>query len=136
MPWEQEYRFLSFCHLFGSVAPWCGSFIYHLFMNIESGEHVYYTLLKLDMVGIWVSQSFGSNGKFPLATSPLLRSALHYAFNIDTISNYGCMGWRKPDSTFSRLPTGWCIYIGWCYRRSAYTGEVVSWRCGFLFKFP
>ncbi|XP_028897602.1 uncharacterized protein LOC105214313 isoform X2 [Zeugodacus cucurbitae] len=66
MPWEQEYRFLSFCHLFGSVAPWCGSFIYHLFMNIESGEHVYYTLLKLDMVGIWVSQSFGA---LPLVTA-------------------------------------------------------------------
>ncbi|XP_036213507.1 uncharacterized protein [Bactrocera oleae] len=66
MPWEQEYRFLSFCHIFGSVAPWCGSFIYHLFMNIESGENVYYTLLKLDMVGIWVSQSFGA---LPLVTA-------------------------------------------------------------------
>ncbi|XP_053947097.1 uncharacterized protein LOC128855895 [Anastrepha ludens] len=66
MPWEQEYRFLSFCHLFGSVAPWCGSFVYHLFMNIEKGEHVYYTLLKLDMVGIWVSQSFGA---LPLVTA-------------------------------------------------------------------
>lgn len=50
----------------------------------------------------------GSNGKFPLATSPLLRSAFHYAFNIDTISNYGCMGWGKPDSTFTRLPPGEC----------------------------
>ncbi|XP_058977717.1 mucin-5AC [Musca domestica] len=60
MPWESGYRFLSFCHVFGSVAPWCGSFVYHLFMNIERGENVYYTLLKLDMVGIWVSQSFGA----------------------------------------------------------------------------
>lgn len=59
MPWEKGYRFLSFCHLFGSVAPWCGSCVYHLFMNIEKGEVVYYRLLKLDMVGIWVSQSFG-----------------------------------------------------------------------------
>lgn len=59
MPWERGYRFLSFCHVFGSVAPWCGSFVYHLFMNIEKGENVYYRLLKLDMVGIWVSQSFG-----------------------------------------------------------------------------
>ncbi|KAI9584553.1 hypothetical protein GQX74_006448 [Glossina fuscipes] len=58
MPWESGYRFLSFCHVFGSVAPWCGSFVYHLFMNIERGESVYYTLLKLDMVGIWVTQSF------------------------------------------------------------------------------
>jgi len=59
MPWDSGYKFLSFCHVFGSVAPWCGSFVYHLFMNIEKGENVYYTLLKLDMVGIWVSQSFG-----------------------------------------------------------------------------
>ncbi|KNC25012.1 hypothetical protein FF38_11934 [Lucilia cuprina] len=58
MPWDSGYRFLSFCHVFGSVAPWCGSFVYHLFMNIERGENVYYRLLKLDMVGIWVSQSF------------------------------------------------------------------------------
>lgn len=59
MPWDGGYKFLSFCHVFGSVAPWCGSFVYHLFMNIEKGEKVYYTLLKLDMIGIWVSQSFG-----------------------------------------------------------------------------
>uniref|UniRef100_A0A1A9UQ83 Uncharacterized protein n=1 Tax=Glossina austeni TaxID=7395 RepID=A0A1A9UQ83_GLOAU len=63
MPWESGYRFLSFCHVFGSVAPWCGSFVYHLFMNIERGESVYYTLLKLDMVGIWVTQSFGLHFK-------------------------------------------------------------------------
>ncbi|XP_037884884.1 uncharacterized protein DDB_G0271670 [Glossina fuscipes] len=66
MPWESGYRFLSFCHVFGSVAPWCGSFVYHLFMNIERGESVYYTLLKLDMVGIWVTQSFGA---LPLVTA-------------------------------------------------------------------
>ncbi|XP_037952241.1 flocculation protein FLO11 isoform X2 [Teleopsis dalmanni] len=66
MPWEKGYRFLSFCHVFGSVAPWCGSFVYHLFMNIEKGENVYYRLLKLDMVGIWVSQSFGA---LPLVTA-------------------------------------------------------------------
>jgi len=59
MPWDSGFKFLSFCHVFGSVAPWCGSFVYHLFMNIEKGENVYYRLLKLDMVGIWVSQSFG-----------------------------------------------------------------------------
>ncbi|XP_065365673.1 uncharacterized protein LOC135958706 [Calliphora vicina] len=66
MPWHSGYRFLSFCHVFGSVAPWCGSFVYHLFMNIERGENVYYRLLKLDMVGIWVSQSFGA---LPLVTA-------------------------------------------------------------------
>ncbi|XP_030370948.1 progestin and adipoQ receptor family member 4 isoform X2 [Scaptodrosophila lebanonensis] len=69
MPWDRGYRFLSFCHVFGSVAPWCGSFVYHLFMNIEKGENVYYRLLKLDMVGIWVSQSFGA---LPLVTATTL----------------------------------------------------------------
>ncbi|KAL5285134.1 PAQR4 family protein [Megaselia abdita] len=66
MPWEKGYRFLSFCHVFGSVAPWCGSFIYHLFMNIERGENIYYRLLKLDMLGIWISQSFGA---LPMVTA-------------------------------------------------------------------
>lgn len=61
MPWEKEYRFLSWCHLVGSVAPWCGSFVYHLFMNLELGEGMYYRLLQLDMLGIWISQSFGES---------------------------------------------------------------------------
>lgn len=60
MPWEDpEFRFLSWCHLVGSVAPWIGSFVYHLFMNLERGENIYYRLLQLDMLGIWISQSFG-----------------------------------------------------------------------------
>ena len=35
------------------------SFVYHLFMNLERGETIYYRLLQLDMFGIWMSQSFG-----------------------------------------------------------------------------
>uniref|UniRef100_A0A1Q3G1G8 Putative progestin and adipoq receptor family member 4 n=2 Tax=Culex tarsalis TaxID=7177 RepID=A0A1Q3G1G8_CULTA len=66
MPWEKEYRFLSWCHLVGSVAPWCGSFVYHLFMNLELGEAMYYRLLQLDMLGIWISQSFGA---LPMVTA-------------------------------------------------------------------
>ncbi|KAL1123221.1 hypothetical protein AAG570_002308 [Ranatra chinensis] len=61
MPWSQIYsEFLAWCHIAGSVAPWIGSFIYHLFMNTERGSLYYHRLLKLDMVGIWVSQSFGA----------------------------------------------------------------------------
>lgn len=77
MPWDGGYKFLSFCHVFGSVAPWCGSFVYHLFMNIEKGEKVYNTLLKLDMIGIWVSQSFGKYSPpsaLPLSLSLILNS--------------------------------------------------------------
>uniref|UniRef100_A0A336M8N6 CSON011273 protein n=1 Tax=Culicoides sonorensis TaxID=179676 RepID=A0A336M8N6_CULSO len=66
LPWENEYRFLSWCHLVGSVAPWCGSFMYHLFMNLEHGEYTYYRLLQLDMLGIWISQSFGA---LPMVTA-------------------------------------------------------------------
>lgn len=57
--WDNSFRFLSWCHLLGAVSPWCGSFVYHLFMNLERGETVYYRLLQLDMFGIWMSQSFG-----------------------------------------------------------------------------
>lgn len=63
--WD-DYRFLSWCHIVGAVAPWCGSFLYHLFMNVNRGETVYYTLLKLDMLGIWISQSFGA---LPMVTA-------------------------------------------------------------------
>jgi hypothetical protein len=44
------------------------SFVYHLFMNLERGEMVYYRLLQLDMFGIWMSQSFG---KLIILLSPL-----------------------------------------------------------------
>ncbi|XP_069700169.1 progestin and adipoQ receptor family member 4 isoform X2 [Periplaneta americana] len=61
MPWDQiESRFLPWCHIVGAVSPWIGSFVYHLFMNLERGEVVYYKLLQLDMLGIWISQSFGA----------------------------------------------------------------------------
>jgi hypothetical protein len=59
LQWDNSFRFLSWCHLLGAVSPWCGSFVYHLFMNLERGETVYYRLLQLDMFGIWMSQSFG-----------------------------------------------------------------------------
>lgn len=66
LPWGPEFRFLSWCHLLGSVSPWIGSFLYHLFMNLERGERVYYRLLQLDMLGIWISQSFGA---MPMVTA-------------------------------------------------------------------
>lgn len=59
MPWEVS-TFLSWCHIAGSVSPWIGSFLYHLFMNIDYGEGCYCRLLQLDMLGIWISQSFGT----------------------------------------------------------------------------
>ncbi|KAL0831937.1 hypothetical protein ABMA28_001450 [Loxostege sticticalis] len=58
--------FLSLCHLLGALAPWCGSFLYHLFMNHTHGEAMYHRLLQLDMLGIWVSQSIGA---IPMVTA-------------------------------------------------------------------
>ncbi|XP_059053524.1 progestin and adipoQ receptor family member 4 [Achroia grisella] len=58
--------FLSLCHLLGAMAPWCGSFLYHLFMNHARGEALYHRLLQLDMLGIWVSQSIGA---IPMVTA-------------------------------------------------------------------
>lgn len=59
MPWGPESWFLSFCHILGGVSPWIGSFFYHLFMNLQCGESIYRRLLQVDMLGIWISQSFG-----------------------------------------------------------------------------
>ncbi|XP_022906420.1 progestin and adipoQ receptor family member 4 isoform X2 [Onthophagus taurus] len=67
MPWSNtELWFLSWCHVVGILCPWIGSFLYHLFMNLERGEIIYYRLLQLDMLGIWVSQSFGA---LPMVTA-------------------------------------------------------------------
>lgn len=62
IPWDRiNTRFLPFCHIVGSVCPWIGSFLYHLFMNhAQGGERLYHRLLQLDMLGIWVTQSFGA----------------------------------------------------------------------------
>ena len=62
VPWsrlDRHGRFLAWCHLIGAVSPWIGSFVYHLFMNLQAGERVYQRLLRLDMFGIWICQSFG-----------------------------------------------------------------------------
>ncbi|XP_048512721.1 progestin and adipoQ receptor family member 4 [Athalia rosae] len=63
LPWGSQgplAAFLSWCHLIGAVSPWIGSFVYHLFMNLDRGEAIYKKLLQLDMLGIWISQSFGA----------------------------------------------------------------------------
>lgn len=71
LPWGSQgplAAFLSWCHLIGAVSPWIGSFFYHLFMNLDKGESIYKKLLQLDMLGIWISQSFGKT-RHPLTSS-------------------------------------------------------------------
>ncbi|XP_045767482.1 progestin and adipoQ receptor family member 4 [Maniola jurtina] len=78
--------FLSLCHLLGALAPWCGSFLYHLFMNHTQGASLYHRLLQLDMLGIWVSQSIGA---IPMVTATVYcaPAPLRYA----TLAVY-CLG--------------------------------------------
>lgn len=68
LPWSASttHWFLCWCHMLGLVCPWVGSFIYHLFMNLERNEKVYYRLLQVDMLGIWINQSFGA---LPMVTA-------------------------------------------------------------------
>ncbi|XP_043260974.1 progestin and adipoQ receptor family member 4 [Colletes gigas] len=69
LPWSAQDTFtgiLSWCHLIGAVSPWIGSFVYHLFMNLNYDDVFYKKLLKLDMIGIWLCQSFGA---IPMITS-------------------------------------------------------------------
>ncbi|XP_023318931.1 progestin and adipoQ receptor family member 4-like [Trichogramma pretiosum] len=78
LPWGARGAltgFLSWCHLIGAVSPWIGSFLYHVFMNLDYGEAVYRNLLKLDMLGIWICQSVANIKKIPeisLSTSRVL----------------------------------------------------------------
>ncbi|XP_020291556.1 progestin and adipoQ receptor family member 4 [Pseudomyrmex gracilis] len=72
LPWntkETLVEILSWCHLIGAVSPWIGSFLYHLFMNVNYDEVFYRTLLKVDMIGIWLCQSFGA--------IPMMAAAVH-----------------------------------------------------------
>ncbi|XP_011146651.1 progestin and adipoQ receptor family member 4 [Harpegnathos saltator] len=72
LPWNTKgtlVGILSWCHLIGAVSPWVGSFLYHLFMNVNYDEVLYRTLLKVDMIGIWLCQSFGA--------IPMIAAAVH-----------------------------------------------------------
>lgn len=61
LPWHViTVPFLPYSHVVSTMAPWLGSFIYHLFMNHTKGEYLYHRLLQFDMLGIWVTQSFGA----------------------------------------------------------------------------
>ncbi|XP_039285477.1 progestin and adipoQ receptor family member 4-like [Nilaparvata lugens] len=88
LPWEElspTSRFLAWCHVAGSVAPWVGSFIYHLFMNLHFGPNFYNLLLQVDMLGIWISQSFGA---LPMVFASVF--CMPYPLQWFVIFIYGC----------------------------------------------
>jgi len=61
LPWEEiSVPWLPCIHVFACVAPWIGSTLYHLFMCHKSGEAGYTALLKIDLLGIWFTQTFGA----------------------------------------------------------------------------
>ncbi|XP_019880547.1 progestin and adipoQ receptor family member 4 [Aethina tumida] len=86
LPWSYTHlRFLVWCHIAGILCPWIGSFFYHVFMNLERGENIYYKLLQMDMLGIWISQSFGA---MPMVTATVyclpyfLRSLIILSYSV------------------------------------------------------
>jgi len=65
-PWETLGRHyflygLGICHTIAMVVPWIPSLLYHTFMSHKGGERVYRALLKLDVLGIWMTECFGKN---------------------------------------------------------------------------
>lgn len=79
LPWDGLTRpFLAYCTIIGSFSSWVGSSMYHLFMNHKKGEQFYDTLLMIDVIGIWITQSIGA--ATTITTSVLLyRSDLQVA---------------------------------------------------------
>jgi len=61
LPWSQiDVPLLPRIHVFACLAPWVGSTIYHLFMCHRNGAGAYMVLLKIDLLGIWFTQTFGA----------------------------------------------------------------------------
>lgn len=61
IPWDEiDLPIFAYCHVVGSFSSWVGSSIYHLFMNHQRGEGFYCNLLRWDVAGIWITQTFGA----------------------------------------------------------------------------
>jgi len=61
LPWDEiSVPWLPSIHVVACMAPWVGSTFYHLFMCHSLGKIAYVALLKLDLLGIWFTQTFGA----------------------------------------------------------------------------
>jgi len=61
LPWDKiNIPWLPVIHVSACIAPWVGSTLYHLFMCHQMGKVAYIILLKLDLIGIWFTQTFGA----------------------------------------------------------------------------
>ncbi|XP_044262112.1 progestin and adipoQ receptor family member 4 [Tribolium madens] len=128
LPWSQvELRFLSWCHFLGILCPWVGSFVYHLFMNLNRSEYFYHRLLQLDMLGIWISQSFGAM-PMVIATTYCLPRLLRW-FIIVSYCLLSLWGLYKAMIAWSPWERRLCFLLPfimrlhlWCLRVTSYGG--------------
>ena len=61
LPWSSiTIPWLPWTHVTACLAPWVGSTLYHLFMCHRSGQVGYNLLLKVDLLGIWFTQTLGA----------------------------------------------------------------------------
>ncbi|XP_017291581.3 progestin and adipoQ receptor family member 4 [Kryptolebias marmoratus] len=61
IPWmEVDSTWICVVHYLACLSPTVGSVLYHLFMNHVGGEHVYDTLLSLDMFGVCLVNTLGA----------------------------------------------------------------------------
>lgn len=60
IPWaEVESIWICVVHYLACLSPTMGSVVYHVFMNHMGGEHVYDTLLSIDMFGVCLVNTLG-----------------------------------------------------------------------------
>ncbi|CAH0552553.1 unnamed protein product [Brassicogethes aeneus] len=129
LPWSNiNLRFLAWCHIAGLICPWVGSFFYHVFMNLERGENIYYKLLQIDMLGIWISQSFGA---MPMVTATTY--CLPYILRIFLLTSY-CMlsvyGLFKALTAWSPWERRLCFLLPFIMRIWLWILRVSSWGGG------
>lgn len=62
---EVDSIWICVVHYLACLSPTMGSVVYHLFMNHVGGEHVYDTLLSLDMVGVCLVNTLGMLSNSP-----------------------------------------------------------------------
>ena len=61
LPWNSiTIPWLPWTHVTACLAPWVGSTLYHLFMCHRNGQAAYNLLLKVDLLGIWFTQTLGA----------------------------------------------------------------------------
>ncbi|XP_046397852.1 progestin and adipoQ receptor family member 4 [Ischnura elegans] len=115
LPWERlDSWFLPWCHVVGAISPWIGSFLYHLFMNTRCGEPVYRRLLQLDMLGIWISQSFGA---MPMVSASVY--CLSWGWRSTLLSAYSILslwGLYKALTAWSPWERRLCFALPFCMR--------------------